>query len=106
MKIFSANNGLRLLFYSLVLASCLPGASARAHASPPLGAAYFQQTITGTVSDGSGPLPGASVMVKGTVNSVVTDSNGKFSISAGVGDVITISFTGYKTLEVPVGTQA
>lgn len=106
MKIFSANNGLRLLFYSFVLASCPPAATVRAHASPPYSVGYYQQTISGTVSDASGPLPGTSVMVKGTVNSAVTDTNGNYSITAVSGDVLVFSFTGFKTTEVTIGSQS
>ncbi|KAA6338919.1 TonB-dependent receptor SusC, partial [termite gut metagenome] len=37
--------------------------------------------ITGTVEDASGPIIGASVVVKGTSNGVITDINGSFSLS-------------------------
>ncbi|MFP9119010.1 SusC/RagA family TonB-linked outer membrane protein [Flavobacterium sp. RNTU_13] len=104
MKFISANNGLRLLFYSSMLASFPCTALARAHASP-YGVAYFQQTISGTVSDSSGPLPGVTVMVKGTNRSVVSDSDGKFSIMASPDEVLVFSFLGYKTVEVAVGSQ-
>lgn len=104
MKIFSVNNGLRVLFYSLVLATLPVSALARAHASPS-GEAVFQQTITGTVSDSLAPLPGTTVMLKGTTRSTVSDLDGKFSIVAGADDVLIISFTGFKTVEMPVGAQ-
>lgn len=104
MKFISANNGLRLLFYSSILAAFPCTALARAHASP-FGVAYFQQTISGTVSDSSGPLPGVTVMVKGTSRSVISDSDGKFSIMASADEVLAFSFLGYKTVEVAVGSQ-
>lgn len=104
MKFISVNNGLRLLFYSSILAAFPCTALARAHASPN-GAAYFQQTISGTVSDGSGPLPGVTVLVKGTRRSVVTDTDGKFSIVASPSEVLIFSFIGYKDVEVIVGNQ-
>ena len=105
MKFISANKGLRVLFYSLVLATLPISALARAHASP-ISGAYFQQIISGTVSDGSGPLPGAIVAVKGTTRSVTTDPGGNYSIAAGAGDVLVFSFTGFKTVEVIVGSQS
>lgn len=104
MKNFSANNGLRVLFYSLILASFPISALARAHASPS-GKAVFQQVITGTVSDARGPLPGASVLVKGTTRSAVSDLEGKFSITASPDDILIFSFTGFKNVEIVVGTQ-
>ena len=105
MKFISANKGLRVLFYSLPLATLPISALARAHASP-ISGAYFQQTISGTVSDGSGPLPGAIVVVKGTTHSVATDPEGNYSIAANDGDVLVFSFTGFKTVEVVVGSQS
>ena len=105
MKFISVNNGLRLLFYSSVLATLPCTALARAHASP-FRVVYFQQTISGTVSDSSGPLPGVTIMVKGSSHSVVSDSDGKFSIIASADEVLVFSFLGYKTAEVLVGNQS
>lgn len=104
MKTFSVNNGLRVLFYSLILASLPISALARAHASPAC-EVLFQQPITGTISDSSGPLPGASIMVKGTTRSTVSDPDGQFSTLAGAEDVLVVSFTGFKSLEIAVGSQ-
>jgi len=104
MKFISANNGLRVLFYSLTLASFPCSALARAHASP-YDEAVFQQTISGTVSDSSGPLPGVIVMVKGTTRSTISNREGKFAITATEDEVLIFSFTGFKTVEVAVGGQ-
>jgi hypothetical protein len=38
------------------------------------------KTVTGVVSDASGPLPGANIVVKGTTRSAQTDFDGNFSI--------------------------
>ena len=40
----------------------------------------YSQDVSGTVSDSSGPLPGASILVKGTTNGAQTDLDGKFTI--------------------------
>ena len=56
--------------------------------------------VTGSVSRSS--VPGATVSVKGTQNSVSASDNGQFSIYAQTGDVLVISYVGYKTKEVPV----
>lgn len=68
---------------------------------------FFQQTeITGTVSDANGPLPGASVVVKGTTNGTQTDFDGNFTIAAdGEDTVLLVSYIGYSTQEVVVGNQ-
>uniref|UniRef100_UPI003F6AD0F1 carboxypeptidase-like regulatory domain-containing protein n=1 Tax=Polaribacter sp. TaxID=1920175 RepID=UPI003F6AD0F1 len=46
-----------------------------------------EKTISGTVSEDSGPLPGVSVSIKGTAKGTETDFDGKYSIKASVGDV-------------------
>ncbi|MGO4817543.1 SusC/RagA family TonB-linked outer membrane protein [Flavobacterium sp. W22_SRS_FP1] len=63
----------------------------------------YSQEVSGTVSDSSGPLPGASVLVKGTTNATQTDLDGKFTIrNAGANAVLVISYIGLKTQEVNV----
>ena len=65
-----------------------------------------EKTISGTVSDASGlPLPGATVLVKGTTNGTSTDFDGKYSISASQGSTLVFSFVGYTTKEVTVGSS-
>lgn len=55
--------------------------------------------IEGMVSDESGPLPGASVIVKGTYHGTETDFDGRFSIKVKKGDTLVYSFIGVKTVE-------
>lgn len=63
-------------------------------------------TITGTVSDSNGlPLPGASVVIKGTSQGVQTDFDGNYSINAQSGQTLVFSYIGYNTQEVPIGVQ-
>ncbi|WP_108422727.1 SusC/RagA family TonB-linked outer membrane protein [Flagellimonas amoyensis] len=64
------------------------------------------KTITGTVSDNTGPMPGVNVLIKGTTNGVVTDFDGMFNID-GVSnsDVLIFSYIGFVTQEVTVGAQ-
>ncbi len=57
------------------------------------------KTIKGTVRDEHGePVIGATVMVKGTVDGVLTDIDGKFNIQARVGDVLEFGYVGYNTV--------
>ncbi|MGY8914402.1 MAG: carboxypeptidase-like regulatory domain-containing protein, partial [Flavobacteriales bacterium] len=61
------------------------------------------QTVSGTVSDASGPLPGASVLVKGTTNGTQTDFDGNYTLNnVGSGATMVFSYIGYKPLEVAV----
>ncbi len=64
-------------------------------------------TVKGVVKDATGePVIGASVLVKGTPNGTITDVDGNFSLSnVKKGDVLQISFVGYKTLEVKYDGQ-
>lgn len=64
-----------------------------------------EKTVTGKVSDASGPLPGVTVVVKGTNTGTQTDFDGNFSISASVGDVLQFSFIGMKNSEITVGSS-
>ena len=60
-----------------------------------------KKMVTGTVRDVAGnPLIGVSVQVKGTSNGVVTDLDGKFSITVSVGDVLIFSYVGMVTREI------
>ena len=65
-----------------------------------------QKTITGTVvGTDNEPLPGVTIIIKGTSQGTITDPDGKFSIEAGEEDVLVFSFVGYLTEEVDVGTK-
>ena len=66
-----------------------------------------KRTITGTVVDQNNlPVAGATVMVSNTSNGTATDSNGQFSLSGVTdNDELQISFLGYKTVTMQVGTR-
>ncbi|GAA4805920.1 TonB-dependent receptor domain-containing protein [Litoribaculum gwangyangense] len=65
-----------------------------------------EKTISGVVSDNSGlPLPGATVLVKGTTSGTSSDFDGKYSIQASQGSTLVFSFVGYSTKEVQVGAS-
>lgn len=67
-----------------------------------------KKTVKGVVTDNKGEsLPGASVMVKGTGNGVVTDESGKYEIVCAVENpVLIFSFTGMKSQEVPLNNRS
>ncbi|WP_082161606.1 SusC/RagA family TonB-linked outer membrane protein [Rufibacter radiotolerans] len=66
-----------------------------------------QRTITGTVSDATGPMVGVSVVVKGTSTGASTDLNGRYSIPVtGTAATLQFTFIGYVTQEIPVGSQS
>ncbi|UZD23977.1 TonB-dependent receptor [Algoriphagus halophytocola] len=64
--------------------------------------------VTGTVLDAQGlPLPGVSVILKGTTTGVATDLDGRYSLTVpGPESVLVFSFIGFNTQEVTVGNQS
>ena len=72
-----------------------------------IGAMAQTKTATGVVTDQAGEaVIGASVIVKGTTNGTITDLDGKFTLgNVKNGDIIQISFVGYKTQEIKFAGQ-
>ena len=65
------------------------------------------KTVSGQVKDESGgPLPGVTVVIKGTTKGTITNSDGNFNITdVSSEDVLVFSFVGLKTQELPVGSK-
>ncbi|MEN8193804.1 MAG: SusC/RagA family TonB-linked outer membrane protein, partial [Bacteroidota bacterium] len=61
------------------------------------------RTISGKVTDESGPLPGVSILIEGTTQGTETDFDGNYTITANTGDVLRYSFVGMTTLTRTVG---
>ncbi len=61
------------------------------------------RTVKGVVADELDPLPGASVIIKGTTKGVETDFDGNYSIEVKKGDILVFSFVGMETVEKTVG---
>ena len=77
----------------LILFSCIA-----AHAQ--------RRQVSGIVKSETGsPMPGVTVLLKGTTMGVSTDTEGKFSIQAMPEDVLKISFIGYLSEQIPVGNK-
>ena len=67
--------------------------------------ALAQQAVTGTVTDQDGlPLPGATVVVKGTATATTADFDGNYSIAAATGDILVVSYVGYTAVEASVNS--
>ncbi|MFH6983492.1 SusC/RagA family TonB-linked outer membrane protein [Marinoscillum luteum] len=81
-------------FVLLVATFCWPG--------------YSQSVLKGTVTsahDGQ-PLPGVTIVSKGTTNGVITDSNGAFTLSCPEEATLVFSYIGYETLEADRNGQS
>jgi TonB-dependent starch-binding outer membrane protein SusC len=70
------------------------------------GVVWAQQTWSGTITDENGlPLPGATVIVENTNRGVVSDFDGNFSIQANQGESILISYVGYQSQRLTLGSD-
>ncbi len=67
----------------------------------------YQNKINGTVfsSEDNQPLPGVSVILKGTTTGTTTDVEGKFTLGISEGAILQFSYIGFETQEVEVGTK-
>lgn len=61
-------------------------------------------TVSGIIKEKSSntPLPGVSVLLKGTTIGSLSDFNGEYSIKASIGDVLVFSYLGYKSEEIKI----
>jgi len=63
------------------------------------------RTITGTIKDSSNgiPIPGATVLVKGTTNGVATNLEGYYELTLSSNDsIIIVSYVGYEAVEINI----
>lgn len=60
--------------------------------------------VTSAVDDT--PLPGVTVVIKGTQTGTLTDIDGRYQINAQQGQVLTFSFVGFVSQEIQVGAQS
>lgn len=72
-----------------------------------LSSVHAQESISGTVTDASGiPLPGVSVIQKGTTRGASTDFDGNYSLELTLGEkTLVFSYIGFKTVEISVNGQ-
>lgn len=73
-----------------------------------VGGSHQQRSISGKVTDSSGaPLPGVTIVVKGTTHGIISASNGSYSLpNVSTGSVLLFSFVGMKPQEVVVGSSS
>jgi TonB-linked SusC/RagA family outer membrane protein len=70
------------------------------------GSMAFAQTVSGVVTEASGPLGGVNILEKGTSNGVLTDFDGNYSIDTSTDNpVLVFSYIGYLTQEIAVAGQ-
>ncbi len=67
-----------------------------------------ERTITGKITDAESgeTIPGANIVEKGTSNGTITDFDGNYRLTVGDNATLVISFVGYQTMEVEVGSRS
>jgi TonB-linked SusC/RagA family outer membrane protein len=108
-KIYLSQHCLKLSLAAMLAFICFTAENAFAGELPGKTISAFDQTVTGTVRDAAGGrgLTGATVALKGTSRSTVSDANGGFSITVpNSNSVLVISYIGYESQEVVVGNRA
>lgn len=71
------------------------------------GMAMAQTAVSGKIIDANGsPLPGVNIIEKGTSNGTTTDFDGNYTTTVGDNATIIISYVGFKTQEIAVGSQS
>ena len=83
-----------------------PQAAAANHESPATQEVQQSKRVSGQVIDSEGPLIGATVLEKGTSNGAVTDIDGNFSLDVQPGATLVVSYVGYISQEIKVGSQS
>ena len=108
-KILMGGGRIRPLVLCIAVASAGSGAFATSHVvTGPVRMEITQdRRVTGTVIDENGEsVIGANILVKGTSEGVITDIEGKFTLTMPSGkNVLEISYVGYKTIEVSTENQ-
>ncbi|RTY77518.1 SusC/RagA family TonB-linked outer membrane protein [Flavobacterium sp. LS1P28] len=65
-----------------------------------------QNQISGTITDGTSPLPGVTITIKGKRNNTVSsDFKGQYTLTATATDTLMVSFIGFKTAIVPINSR-
>ncbi len=69
--------------------------------------AMSQRTVSGKITDSDGEtLPGVNVVVKGTTTGTTTDLDGNYRISVEENGILVISYVGFETQEISVGSRS
>ncbi|MEQ9298141.1 MAG: TonB-dependent receptor [Cyclobacteriaceae bacterium] len=94
-------------FYLKNLSGCLGLCLFLAILAPHSIQAQGGSKVTGTVlADDGEPIPGATILIKGTSNGSISDIDGKYSLNAGTNDILIFSFIGYETSEIPINGRS
>ncbi|MEZ7497847.1 SusC/RagA family TonB-linked outer membrane protein [Flavobacterium sp. Arc3] len=106
MKNFSLNKGLAALWYPFIFGFYLFCTPALARNTLRFSYPQQQTQVSGIVTDGTLPLSGVSISIKGRQTTIATDFDGKFAIMALPNDILIFTYIGFKTLTIPVAGRS
>lgn len=101
MKSISSFRGVRAILGAIFLIASVP-AQNEAFAKSLAPSFQQQQSVSGKITDPFGPLPGATVSIKGKSTAAAADADGIYKIEASPSDILIIAYMGYATVEIPV----
>ena len=97
----------RTAVWASLCTALLMGGAVQTVSAEKAGVEQSTRRVTGTVVDQTGEaVLGASILERGTTNGTTTDFDGKFSLDVRQGATLVVSYIGYKTQEVRVGSQS
>ena len=106
MKNYSLSKGIRAMAYSFILGVSLFSSSSNANNTVAYATLQQQPSkISGTITDGIGPIPGVTIAVKGKSLTAISDYKGEYVIEASPTDILVFSFMGFKTVEISISSQ-
>ncbi|MES2804100.1 MAG: carboxypeptidase-like regulatory domain-containing protein [Bacteroidota bacterium] len=63
--------------------------------------------ISGTITDGTSPLPGVTISIKGKAAAgTISDFDGKYSLTASPDNILIFTFIGFKTVTIPINGRS
>ncbi|MFV0592483.1 MAG: TonB-dependent receptor [Draconibacterium sp.] len=99
-----SNSGLTYTIKDQVIV-IIPRKELNPEGSPEVGK-QEKKVLTGVITDSTGePLPGVSVVIKGTANGTITDVNGNYTLPVESENTVVYSFIGFETQEIVVGDR-
>lgn len=103
MKNISFYKGRSAFWYLIIIGFLIAYTPAVAKtALPSMPFSIQQNQISGIITDGTGPLAGVNITIKGQQKTTISDFDGEFTITSSPNDMLIFSFMGYKTLTIPV----
>jgi TonB-linked SusC/RagA family outer membrane protein len=106
MKNFSLNKGLAALWYPFIFGFYLFCTPALARNTLRFSYPQQQTQVSGIVTDGTLPLSGVSISIKGQKTTIASDFDGKFTITASSSDILIFTYIGFKPLTIPIAGRS